>query len=208
MYIYTFGSVCRGEIDQFSDVDMLVILNEIDSLSNFDPEKFSIYNEKKIKNYWSLGNPFAWHLFLESSLVYSHDKNDFIKSLGSPKPYKSGIQDMIKFKNIFNECLIELKNDNRTYLFELSTIFLCIRNFATCYSLHRKSPNFSRHSALQLGSNSIKIDSHTYNSLEKARLLATRGHGEFYPISDLQKMILKLDKINLWMNQLLGNINA
>lgn len=203
MYIYAFGSICRGEIDLFSDIDMLAILGEKDNSSKFDPNKFSIYTEKKIKEYWISGNPFSWHLFSESSLVYSDNNQDFLKSLGKPKSYTDGIQDMFKFKNIFSGCLAELETNQFTYLFELSTIFLCIRNFATCYALHNDKPTFGRHSALSLGEKSLNIDLDVYHILEDARLLATRGYGKIYPKSNVQKTVVELDKVNIWMNDLL-----
>lgn len=205
MYIYAFGSICRGEIDLFSDIDMLAILKETDNLTTLDPNKFSIYTEKKIRDYWISGNPFSWHLFLESSLVYSDNRKDFLKSLGKPKPYTDGIKDMLKFQSIFLDSLNGLESNEFTYLFELSTIFLCMRNFATCYSLHKNQPNFSRNSALSLGCKSLKINPDVYNILEESRLLATRGYGKIYPKSDINKIVLELDKANLWMNDLLRN---
>lgn len=207
MYVYAFGSICRGEIDLFSDIDMLAILEEKDDSTTLDLNKFSVYTEKKIKDYWLSGNPFSWHLFLESSLVYSDNKKDFLKSLGKPKVYTDGIKDMLKFQSIFLDSLKSLEVNESTYLFELSTIFLCIRNFATCYALHKNKPNFSRHSALNLGNKSLQIDTKIYTILEEARLLATRGYGEIYPKSDIKKVVLELDKANLWMNDLLRNEN-
>ncbi|PPC53481.1 hypothetical protein AbaHEU2_06930 [Acinetobacter baumannii] len=186
---------------------MLAILKETDNSTTLDPNKFSIYTEEKIKDYWSSGNPFSWHLFLESSLVYSDNKKDFLKSLGKPKAYTDGIKDMLKFQNIFFDSLNGLVSNEFTYLFELSTIFLCIRNFATCYSLHKNQPNFSRNSALSLGGKSLNINPNVYNILEESRLLATRGYGKIYPKSDINKIVLELDKANLWMNDLLRNEN-
>lgn len=207
MYIYAFGSICRGEIDLFSDIDMLAIMKETDNSTTLDPNKFSIYTEEKIKDYWISGNPFSWHLFFESSLVYSDNKKDFLKSLGKPKAYTDGIKDMLKFQSIFFDSLNGLESNEFTYIFELSTIFLCIRNFATCYSLHKNQPNFSRNSALSLGCKSLKINPDVYNILEESRLLATRGYGKIYPKSDINKIVLELDKANLWMNDLLRNEN-
>lgn len=207
MYIYAFGSVCRGEIDLFSDIDLLAILDEKDNPSKFDPNKYSIYTESKIKDYWASGNPFSWHLFTESSLIYSHNKKNFLKSLGKPEPYKNGIQDMLKFQKIFTVSLEELKTSHLTYLFELSTAFLCIRNFASCYSLNKGKSNFSRHSALKLEKKSLSINHHIYKILESSRLLATRGYGEFPKKNDIQKIVLELDKVYTWMEYLLGDEN-
>ena len=42
MYIYAFGSICRGEIDFYSDVDLIAISDDLVQLKKFDPNKFSI----------------------------------------------------------------------------------------------------------------------------------------------------------------------
>lgn len=81
MYIYAFGSICRGEIDFYSDVDLIAISDDLVQLKNLDPNKFSIYSEKRIKEYWEIGNPFAWHLYKESKLIFSSTEHNFLKSM-------------------------------------------------------------------------------------------------------------------------------
>ncbi|EPG2115667.1 hypothetical protein JKW31_001309, partial [Acinetobacter baumannii] len=61
--------------------------------------------------------------------------------------------------------------------------------------------------ALSLGGKSLNINPNVYNILEESRLLATRGYGKIYPKSDINKIVLELDKANLWMNDLLRNEN-
>ena len=48
--VYIFGSVVRGEIDQYSDIDLLLITDEL--TQNIDLNKYSIYspNWKKIRS--------------------------------------------------------------------------------------------------------------------------------------------------------------
>lgn len=74
MHIYVFGSLCRGELDNKSDIDILIISDE-----KFGSEynKYSVYSYEKIRELWLDGNPFAWHLYLESKLVFSSEENDF-----------------------------------------------------------------------------------------------------------------------------------
>ena len=62
MYIYAFGSLCRGQVDLESDVDLLAIVDGHDD--RFDPSKFSIYSYNRVREIWQEGNPFAWHLSL------------------------------------------------------------------------------------------------------------------------------------------------
>lgn len=204
MYIYAFGSICRGEVDFYSDVDLLAISNNKQELSNLDPKKFSLYSEKRIGEYWKMGNPFAWHLYVESKIIYTANQVDFIKELGVPSKYLNGFNDLIKFKTIFLESIEQIENTRDSFLFDISTIFLAVRNFATCYSLAKGEINFHRNSALMLGEKSIPISLENYKILESARLLATRGGGKFPNETDSSRLITCFTEIGQWMELLMG----
>lgn len=208
MFIYAFGSICRGEIDFYSDVDLLVVIDNINEAKNFDPNRYSIYTLKRLKEYWTQGNPFAWHLYKESSLIFSETGIDIIKTLEKPENYTNGINDLIKFKKIFSDSVSQIYLTRDSFLFDLSTVFLSIRNFATCYSLMNGSYNFRRNSALELGENSLQIDKECYKLLESSRLLATRGVGEFPNCEDSNKIIDSLGLIENWMNTLLEDVRV
>lgn len=198
MHIYAFGSVCRGEVDISSDIDMLAIVNGYDS--RFNPSDYSIYSYERIHDLWKQGNPFAWHLFLESKLVYSEDNIDHLKSIGEPSAYKSGIADCEKFREIFLSAKNSIEDSDLTEIFDLSSVFLAVRNFATCYSLHSEiSPDFSRNSARNLGAKSIPIDTPTYTLLERARVLCTRGIGEILSRTEIDKAKNIFGEIDSWM---------
>lgn len=174
MHIYAFGSVCRGEVDSFSDIDMLAIVNGRDE--RFNPAEYSIYSYERIKELWGQGNPFAWHLFLESKLIYSPDSYDYLRGIGKPNNYNRGLVDCEKFLEIFSFAKKSIEKSTLTEIFDLSSVFLAIRNFATCYSLHCNiRPDFSRNSARNLGIDSIPLDDLSYKLLERARVLCTRG---------------------------------
>ncbi len=146
MHIYAFGSICRGEVDQSSDIDLLVCI-ENDNLS-INKDQFSIYKYPRIKELWQEGNPFSWHLDLESKIIFSSDNSDFIKSLGIPSPYIKKIEDCAKFRALFQQSFDALVNTKTSKIFNLSCMFLATRNFATCYSLGNGKPIFSRKSPL------------------------------------------------------------
>lgn len=202
MHIYAFGSVCRGEVDSSSDIDMLAIVNGYDS--RFNPSDYSIYSYERINDLWKQGNPFAWHLFLESKLVYSQDEIDHLRSIGEPSAYKSGIADCEKFREIFLSAKNSIENSDLTEIFDLSSVFLAVRNFATCYSLHSKiNPDFSRNSARNLGARSIPIDEPTYTLLERSRVLCTRGLGEILSQNEIDKAKIALSEIDSWMMDIL-----
>ncbi|MEK5756652.1 nucleotidyltransferase domain-containing protein, partial [Acinetobacter variabilis] len=121
MYIYAFGSICRGELDFYSDIDLLAISRNKNKLSTLDPHKFSLYSENRIEEYWKMGNPFAWHLYKESKIIYSNNGKDFIKELGTPSRYSNGLNDLIKFKTVFLESVEQIKKTQDSFLFDIST---------------------------------------------------------------------------------------
>lgn len=205
MHIYAFGSIVRGEISFGSDVDLLAIVEGHDV--RFDPGMFSIYSYRRTSELWREGNPFAWHLALESQLLYSSTLDDFLKQLGKPAPYKKCLSDCEKFFALFREAWESLISGSNSVVFNLSTVFLSIRNFATCFSLGiSDSPNFSRSSALSLGVDKIGLSDPTYRTLERSRILCTRGMGPNLTTGEVNSAIAELDRIGEWMNNLLGKV--
>jgi len=204
-HIYAFGSVCRGEVTPESDIDLLAITQGIDR--RFDPDQYSVYSYNRIAEIWKEGNAFAWHLSIEARLLHSSDALDHLRELGEPAPYKSTTQDCLKFFDLFGRSSNSLRSGTNSPIFELSTIFLAARNFATCYSLGAGSPDFSRHSALRLEGNGLPIPSEIFDILERARLICTRGTGEIITREEAASAIQKLAEIENWMRNLLESVN-
>ena len=202
MHTYAFGSICRGDMSLGSDIDLLVIVESHDS--RIDPNTFSMYSYKRIQEIWQEGNPFAWHLSSESRLLFSSDKLDYLKLLGSPEIYKTCVKDCEKFFSLFCEAHASIIGGGNSRIFDLSTVFLSIRNIATCFSLGTmEQPVFSRNSALSLEANTIPIILSNYHILERARLLCTRGYGENLTSDEISNAISSMDEIYKWMDSLL-----
>ena len=143
-HYYAFGSICRGELDPDSDIDLLACVTG--GKPNIDSAKFSIYTHHRLTQLWKEGNPFAWHLHLESKLLFSSDGEDFIADvLKTPNRYTQASADCIKFKQLFEESAHSLQTEPNSATFHLSCIFLATRNFATCHSLGIAKPSFSRY---------------------------------------------------------------
>jgi len=201
-HVYAFGSICRGDISRDSDVDLLALVSSRDE--RFDPDTYSIYSYNRIESLWNEGNPFAWHLARESRLLYSSDQTDHLKKLGDPKPYRKCVKDCRKFRDLYRSAISSLMGAARSTIFDLSTIFLSIRNFATCYSLGVTSiPNFSRRSALQIGSASVPLSEACYTILERARILCTRGYGRGLTKNEIALVVKELEPVDMWMTRLL-----
>lgn len=176
-HLYAFGSLCRGEFDRLSDVDLLACVDSQAASREIDSRQFSVYTYDRVRALWREGNPFAWHLHLESKLVYSCDGSDFLKDLGPPHRYSMVGDDCPKFRRLFDESYHSLLSGTESKVFHLSCIFLAIRNFATCYSFTVGRPNFSRLSPLQVLP-PVPIEEHLFSLFVRARVLSTRGVGE------------------------------
>jgi len=197
-HIYAFGSVCRGEVAHDSDVDLLAIVDGQDD--RFDPEVYSIYSPSRIRTLWAEGNPFAWHLALEARLLFTTEPTDFLAGLGKPDRYLKCGEDSEKFSRLFEEAHESLLSNDSSSVFDLSMVFLSIRNIATCYSLGMSSePTFSRRSALELGSDSVPLTEQSYEILKRARVLCTRGHGSKITKNEAHVVVNELIAVKEWM---------
>jgi len=201
MHIYAFGSLCRGDIDTDSDIDLLAVVEGHEP--RVSPSTFSIYSYQRIKDLWSEGNPFAWHLALESRLVFTHDESDYLRSLGTPSRYRNCTRDCQKFFELFKQALRSLESGGGNKVFELSTIFLSVRNIATCFSLGiGKQPDFSRRSALRLDEKKAPLSDNAYSLLIRARVLSTRAFGAKLGSGEVTQVLEELPRVQDWMARL------
>lgn len=139
--------------------------------------------------------------------MFASDRCDFLRTLGDPNPYSNCRRDCEEFYALFRGARDSLSNGNSAKVFELSTIFLSVRNFATCFSLGMMDyPCFARNSAMRLGNSSIKISKRAFAILERARLLSTRGFGTAIENSDIEATVLSTQLIENWMIILLQEV--
>lgn len=200
-HVYAFGSVCRGEVDPSSDIDLLACLSK--PRQEYDPEKFSIYSHERIQELWLEGNPFSWHLYLESKLIYSSDGSNFLSDLGAPAKYSKALEDCNKFNQLFLESYRTILQSSISAVFHLSCMFLATRNFATCYSLGAGEPIFSRLSPLQL-EQKLLVSQEDFDVYVRARILSTRGYGSVISKSEIERALGIAPVIIDWMSDLLS----
>lgn len=204
-HFYAFGSICRGEVDRLSDVDLLACITGTNS--DIDTEKFSVYQHERLRSLWAEGNPFAWHLHLESKLLFSSDGIDFIASLGVPAAYTAGADDCEKFASLFFDSWNQLSNTRVNATFNLSCMFLGIRNFATCYSIWRGHPVFSRRSPLLIDT-PLNVAPEAFGVLTRARVLSTRGIGLALSNEEIMIVLRAAPAIQAWIRQLLTEVRG
>lgn len=171
--IYVFGSICRGDLCPTSDVDVLV-LPFTDDRSNF-PTSWSIYTPELIREYFSQGRLFAWHLYLEAKCVYSSHKIPFLSALGTPEPYSTMIKDIDELEQLLQEAIYELKNGTKSVVYELGIAYTAIRDIAMSASWALLgAPCFSSDAPYQLPK-PCPLEFATYNQAKLARHSSTRG---------------------------------
>lgn len=203
MHIYAFGSVCRGEVDKDSDIDLLALVEGFDE--RFDPSKYSIYSYQKMRKLWSEGSPFAWHLTFESRLLFASDSNNFLGQLGEPANYRRYVHDCEKFLEVFCQAKASLLEGSGSRIFDLSAIFLSARNISTCFSLGVLGrANFSRDAALQIeieGAKKLPMSMEVYSIVKRARILCTRGMGDYIGETETFVVIKELEAVEDWMRR-------
>jgi hypothetical protein len=92
--------------------------------------------------------------------------------------------------------------------FELSNVFLGIRNAATCFSLGiLRKPIFSRTAALEIGEYSLRIPEKSFRVLEHARILCTRGKGLNLHPHEINSALGQLDIIEEWLSALKNEVS-
>ncbi|MEM5367922.1 hypothetical protein V4C53_18020 [Paraburkholderia azotifigens] len=202
VHYYAFGSICRGEVDRRSDIDLLACVSN--ERVDLDPQKFSIYSHDRLAEMWQMGNPFAWHIHLESRLLYASDGQDFVADLGVPNPYGDRRVDCEKFARLFEESARALQADENSNVFHLSCMFLAMRNFSTCYSFKGGAPIFSRQSPLML-ENSVPMQRENFDVFVRARILSTRGYGEVLSKAEIQEARESASAVIKWMRRLLSS---
>ncbi len=110
----------------------------------------------------------------------------FPQTLGRPAPYSNCQSDCSKFYGVFLEAFSSLNENMSSTVFDLSALFLSIRNIATCFALGVLGQTlFSRHAALRLPAKfKPPISGDCYRILEELEFSARVARGR---TSELKK---------------------
>ncbi|WP_152615350.1 nucleotidyltransferase domain-containing protein [Janthinobacterium lividum] len=194
--IFIFGSLVRGEVDQSSDCDVLVI-PEGSAERNAYPKNWSVYHRQTVKSFFEQGRLFAWHLHLEARCIFSSQKQNWLEILGSPQPYQEAAEDVESLMELLNDSLIALKRGSNSEIYELGICYTAIRDIAMSVSWSQlRKPSFSRDAPYLLP---VPVPLH-YNFYEKAmqaRHFSTRGGANPEDIDATVNALLKAPLL-LW----------
>lgn len=202
--IYLFGSVARGDQDEQSDVDILII---IDNCSEEDYIKYkkqyadilqipiswiSLYRIEKILKMHEKGSYFLWHLKQEGKMLYS--KENELNNLLATLPRYCGMKDDIKeYQQILKDVKEECHNAYLCIEYELSVLASLVRNTCIMLSYLNNRFDFSRNLVVEYCIDKYKLDV----SLEEYKILYQYRSYETGKIPKVAKG--KIDDLNKWI---------
>ncbi len=209
-----FGSRVRGDHDDVSDHDVLVVLEDKlnpDALARIEDEvslelgvrvDVSFYSETHLRKLFEGGHLFAWHLWRESVPLAGRIP-DLIEIIGPPEANtdaRQEIQDLLLLL-----CSIPSKRLNsRTLVYDAGILYVIIRNVGTSatWFFGPSRLDFGRYSpwALnRLGGPPPPIDEEGYHRLLHARKAGMAG---------LPAPAISLEELRRWYDQTAAWIGA
>jgi len=186
--IVLFGSKARKDEDDFSDVDIFLlvddvpqvriteIINLIKTKLPFNNIGISLYTISTYRQLLLEGSMFLWHLKLEGRILYTKSDLNLYNGL---EPFTNFKKNYLIYENLFISAKSSLQK-NGLNEYDLSQLFFICRNICllTCFKL--SNPTFGRISVFdnlvgRIGSTPLSRDNYIY--LSKWRLNYTRAVG-------------------------------
>lgn len=191
-----FGSQARGDNDKYSDMDVLVVIdnesNQHEQIKELAREfgvhhdaDISIYTRRRISEMFNTGHLFAWHIYLESIPYFKDREDPWFNCLKKPSVYLYAKADTDQFLNILEDSINALISGSN-HIFEAGIVHMALRNIGMIQSyVHSRIPNFSRYSIMQLPSTiAPPISNESYELLLNCRRASKRGCSTLLPNKD------------------------
>ena len=198
--IYLFGSVARGDQDEKSDIDILIVIDDCSegeyieykdkfaNLLNVPVTWLSIYRISKIVKMHSIGSYFLWHIKKEGKLIYS--RNNELDALLQTLPGYSNVKnDLKEYSEILSDIIYELDNQYICIEYELSVLASLVRNTCIAISFLNGRLDFGRNSAVMYCVLKYQIDTslEEYSDLYRYRLYNT-GKIDDVPNGEIEQL--------------------
>jgi predicted nucleotidyltransferase len=144
--VWLYGSHARGDSDELSDVDLLVISDEFiadDLLLYSTPASVSRYSWREVEHMVEYGSLFLVHVRMEGKPLVETSDRKFWSLLRSMPPYMRANQELESFETVVADVSKSLQGDHSPP-FELAVLGTAARHAAIlgCYLLG--TPVFSR----------------------------------------------------------------
>lgn len=191
--VYLFGSVARGEFDEYSDIDIFILIEDC-SEEDYQMYKLdfanqlglpidgiSLYRKSTVSSMAEYGSYFLWHIKMEGIELYNKDSyfNDVLNCLIK---YNRVEYDIVEYQEICKDIAESLERDNLTLNFELNLIASVIRNTSIAILYIKNRYVFGRISAvklcLEMFKDKLPFNIEDYIVLYRYRLFYTRSNKE------------------------------
>lgn len=184
--IYLFGSVARGEQDEYSDIDILIVIDDCSEeeyialkdkfayLLNIPVSWLSVYRITKIMKMYTSGSYFLWHIKKEGKVLYS--RNGELAGLLLTLPRYAGIEsDLKEYDEILSDVRRELNNEYISVNYELAVLASLVRNTCIAISYLNGKLDFGRSSVVLycFSEYTISVSLEEYEALYQYRLYHT-----------------------------------
>ncbi|MFH5186319.1 nucleotidyltransferase domain-containing protein [Paenibacillus sp. TAB 01] len=208
--ICLFGSYARGDYDDQSDIDLLIIVEDCDEENLIARKKkiekelelpyhwLSVYRKSSIKAMHKYGSYFLWHIKNEGKILYS--RTPFLSSLlDTLPPYLKTRENLIEYLEVCGDIKKSIQMDAVTLKYDLSILASIIRNtcIALCF-LYNKY-DFGKYSVVKqcqdiLG-REFPITLEEYEKLYNFRLIETRNLNLGHAVEN----IINKDYLQSWI---------
>lgn len=188
---YLFGSITRGDADEASDIDVLVIYESQPSVADRKRVKELIgyrlkqdcaiaeYTHNRLITMFEEGHLFAWHLYQEARALQVTGLENKNMSFPKPSPYQSAELDSRNFLELLRSCLIAVKSEAPSLTYEAGLAYVALRNIGMSLSAEFLSrPIFDRWAPFAVAkATTITPPCHleTYDLMVAARHASQRG---------------------------------
>lgn len=184
--IYLFGSVARGDEDEYSDIDILIVIDDCTEDEYIDWKNIfsnyldipvswiSLYRHSKILRMYEFGSYFLWHIKKEGKIIYSRS-NEMPSLLLTLPRYNNTENDLEEYSEILSDIKCELNDEYICVEYELAVLASLVRNTCIAISYLDERLDFGRNSAVMycFSKYKINISLKEYKELYQYRLYHT-----------------------------------
>ncbi|MCI8616100.1 hypothetical protein D7V94_18260 [Parablautia intestinalis] len=184
--IYLFGSVAREEQDEYSDIDILIVIDDCSEEEYFKLKDryayslnvpvswLSVYRNNKIMKMYANGSYFLWHIKKEGKVLYSRDGELANLLLTLPR-YTNVGSDLKEYDEILADIKCELDNECISINYELAVLASLVRNTCIAISYLNGRLDFGRNSVVLycFSEYNFNVSPEEYKELYRYRLYHT-----------------------------------
>lgn len=216
--VRVFGSLSRGDNDNNSDLDILVVYqNSINEDTRLELQQHletiflreiscSWYSSQKLDQYFNDGHLFAWHLFLQSKQISGLPDN-YKRIFQKPAEYKLYKEDIRSLIKIMNSITKSIKFSHSSIVYEAGLLYVCCRNIAMAASLFLSDTlQFGRYSPFELNNSKVSfpVGKENYKVLVNSRIASMRGISP--PILVKDEIFEIANSLIRWAKQILSEL--